>query len=173
VSPNGLPEPQYPLLDRKDYKITQETVISLCVVDTGNRKELRLYKWRKYRGIGEWRVAKANLSLMDVNLARLSRDAKQLATKYGLILGWPIDDPGRIENLGEPLQPAAGAQDRLPEQNFLRLLRELFGDRIPSDAELEAKADELTRKSRMMQTVAEITDAIIEGREVTDEDVKF
>lgn len=169
----ALPKPQYPLLDRKNYKVTQETVVSLCLVDAGNRRELRLYKWRRYHGVGEWRVANANLSLMDVDIDRLAEDAKQLAARYRLTLGWHTDQREGVKTAGEPLGSAPRAEDRRPEYSFLRLLRELFGDRIPSDAELEAKADELTKKSRMMQTIAEITDAIMEGREIKDEDVKF
>jgi hypothetical protein len=165
--PNGhddLPRPQFPLLARVNYRHTDETVVSLCAVQTPHGPSIRFYKWRKPRHLGEWRVALANASLKGVNLDKMAKDARAFSVRFGVPLEWtPETNP-----------PAPEAPEGLTrEQQFLLLLRECFGERIPSDAELRQKGDELERTADLLQSLADEIRAEAHEAQVREEDIPF
>lgn len=86
-----LPIPQNPLvlIARKDYKVTQLRVVSLCVVDNVFRgRQIRLYRWRRRGENDPWNVALSNLSIHDINLEQMARDAIEFSVQFQVELGW-------------------------------------------------------------------------------------
>jgi hypothetical protein len=89
-----LPIPQYPLvlITRKEYKVTQHHVVSLCVVENRYRgRQIRLYRWRRNREHEPWSVALTNCPIHDINLEQMARDAIQFSTQYQVAIDWPTD----------------------------------------------------------------------------------
>ena len=169
-----LPTPQYQLLARVNYKVTRETVVSLCVVQTSRGSDLRLYKWRNFPHVGDWRVAHANLSLADINLEKMASDAKELAAQFGVTIKW-FDLTNSVGVVSIPIEAEEGAppdppekEPKTPEREFLELLRESFGDRIPSDQELIDKAATLEREAAIRHFLA---NCIRDGVDINLDDI--
>lgn len=85
-----LPIPQFQLLARKDYKVTQLRVVSLCVVYNNYRglHQIRLYGWRRNHEQAPWRVALAHYPIHDINLEQMARDAIQFSKQFQVALDW-------------------------------------------------------------------------------------
>ncbi len=78
----------YTLLDCRIYKRTKKRIVALCVLESKYGSELKLYEWMWKGEEKGWKVGLANLSVRDIDLAALSKDAKELAEAYAIKLDW-------------------------------------------------------------------------------------
>lgn len=102
--PNDTPFPVHPRLTviegRTLYKKEFKRWVALCAIrDDHNYVDLKLYEWEWRAPKQEWKVSFANYSIKQVDLARLLRDATEMALKHSINLEW--FDP-----------PRSGASDR-------------------------------------------------------------
>jgi hypothetical protein len=93
-------------LYKKDFK----RWVALCAIkDDHNYIDLKLYEWEWRAAKQEWKVSFANYSIKYLDLARLLRDATELAAKHSISLEW-FDPP---QSSGHDRRPADTVTDLL------------------------------------------------------------
>ncbi len=78
----------YTVLDCRIYKRSKKRIVALCVLESRYGTELKFYEWIWKGEDKGWKVGLANLSVKDINLEAVARDAKELATAYAIKLDW-------------------------------------------------------------------------------------
>lgn len=78
----------YTVLDCRIYKHSKKRIVALCVLESRYGTELKFYEWI-WKGENKgWKVGLANLSVRDINLEAVAKDARELANAYAIKLDW-------------------------------------------------------------------------------------
>lgn len=74
--------PQYKVLEGYDIYRSTNLIIALVVVESGEGKDLRLYRWQKRND--KWKVDLCRMSVKNWKWQDISQEVDRLKSKYGI-----------------------------------------------------------------------------------------